>query len=226
MNTIHDMGGMHGFGPVATEAHEPVFHAEWEGRVYALVRLVGPWAQGRDWPGFRFALEAVPPEDYLRMSYYERWYWSLIERPLVAVGLVTLDEITAGHADTGRPAPQRLPSNTNSGGSRLPDPAAAYRVGETVRARELNPVGHTRLPRYTRDKVGVIHADNGVYALQDTDANGRRLGNFPQHVYTVQFSARELWGEQGHPNDQVYVDLWESYLEPQQPLTGNGSPRQ
>jgi nitrile hydratase len=82
-----------------------------------------------------------------------------------------------------------------------------------VRARNINPEGHTRLPRYTRGRRGRIVRDNGVFALQDTDVNGQSLGGRPQHVFTVRFAARELWGEQASARDSVYVDLWEDYLE-------------
>ncbi len=215
MNTIHDMGGMHGFGPINPEENEPVFHEEWEGRVYGLIFNTGQWGQGRDWPGFRFALEALPPEDYLRMSYYERWYWALVENRLVNSDLVTVEEIEAGEADASRPRPQILSATSEPLGSGLLDIdiEAAFDIGDTIRVKEANPIGHTRVPRYTRDKTGIIHSVNGVYALQDTDAQGQLLGNYPQQVYTVKFTARELWGEQGHANDLVYVDFWESYLE-------------
>ncbi len=91
---------------------------------------------------------------------------------------------------------------------------ARFQSGQQVRARNLHPRGHTRLPRYTRGKLGTILSDRGVFALQDTDENGLPLGDRPQHVYTVRFAARELWGEQASTRDSVYVELWEDYLEP------------
>ena len=75
MNSIHDMGGMHGFGLIVAEEEEPVFHAAWEGRVYAMVRVWYPWARYKSWGSFRHNLEKIPPSDYLKMSYYERWFY-------------------------------------------------------------------------------------------------------------------------------------------------------
>ena len=88
----------------------------------------------------------------------------------------------------------------------------SFQVGQHVRARNLNPIGHTRLPRYARGKTGTIERDNGVYVFPDTNAHF--LGEKPQHVYSVRFTAHELWGEQASPHDAIYIDLWDDYLEP------------
>jgi nitrile hydratase len=82
-----------------------------------------------------------------------------------------------------------------------------------VLARNINPVGHTRLPRYLRGKRGTVTRDHGVFNLQDTDAEGYSLGEFPQHVYTVRFDASEVWGPDGGKRDVIFADLWESYLD-------------
>jgi len=87
-----------------------------------------------------------------------------------------------------------------------------FKEGEHVRARNINPVGHTRLPRYARGKAGTIERDHGVFVFPDTNAHF--LGEKPQHVYSVRFSARELWGDQAVPQDAVYLDMWDDYLEP------------
>jgi len=217
MNGIHDMGGMHGMGPIEAEKNEPVFHARWEGRVYALTRAVG--ATGK--VGFsRYQLERIPPEDYLRMSYYEKWLTSLIDR-LAASGLVTRAEIERGKRARG--SPKATPALTAAqvpelvarrGSARPRGPAPRFQLGQRVRARNINPIGHTRLPRYARGKMGAIERDFGIFGLQDTDADGYSLGAKPQHVYSVRFTARELWGEQASPRDSVYIDLWDDYLEP------------
>ena len=215
MNGIHDMGGMHGMGPMEIETNEPVFHEPWEGRVYALANLLGPWGTGRDWSGFRYTLESIPPAEYLRMSYYERWF-SMNETQVLNSGLVTAEELANGHADPNLPVPQLLPPTGTpplEPGLLDMDIAAAFRTEQQVRVKERNSPGHNRLPRYTRGKLGMVVSDNGVYALQDTDTEGQLLGNFPQHVYTVRFAATELWGDSGHENDAVYVDFWEVYLE-------------
>ncbi len=97
--------------------------------------------------------------------------------------------------------------------TRLPDAAAPrFRVGDSVTVRNDNPVTHTRLPRYVRGKTGVIHEDYGVFSFNDTNAHG--LGHKPQHVYSVRFSARALWGAGAPDRDGLYIDLFDDYLSP------------
>jgi len=81
-----------------------------------------------------------------------------------------------------------------------------------VRTRNMHPTGHTRLPRYARDKHGTVDRDHGVYVFPDTAASSG--DEKPQHVYSIRFAAPELWGEQASPRDAVYIDLWDDYLEP------------
>jgi nitrile hydratase beta subunit len=215
MNGVHDMGGMQGLGPISYDPNEPVFHERWEGRAWGLVSAVGPWGRGR-WGSSRYDLERTPAADYLRVSYYERWFLMVVNR-LLRTELITPEELASGTADPARPAPQRLPAPARP----LSAPAArvdvaekpVFKIGQRVRARNINPEGHTRLPRYTRGRVGTIVRHNGAFALQDTDANGIWLGGRPQPVYTVRFPARELWGAAASPRDTVNVDLWEDYLE-------------
>ena len=215
MNTIHDMGGMDGMGPIEAEPNEPVFHEPWEGRVLGLLleTWFGPWSRGRNWGSFRFALESIQADDYLRMSYYERWLEKLLVDRLLRSDLVTPAELESGKADPNRPRPTLFPESPRSD---RPDPPASpgFRPEQRVRARNMHPRGHTRLPRYTRGKYGTVVRDHGIFALQDTDENGQRLGDRPQHVYTVHFAGRELWGDRAAARDAVYVDMWEDYLEP------------
>ena len=216
MNGIHDMGGMDGFGAVEPEPDEPVFHHWWEARVFALRAALRPQDREPGWGSFRFDLERIPPADYLRMSYYERWFTACVDR-LLRAGLVTKAELETGRPAAGAPAPplRPAPAGQRSGPGRLDvDLAPRFRPGQDVRARTLHPPGHTRLPRYARGQPGVVTRDNGVYALQDTDEAGQSLGESPQHVYTVRFAARDLWGERASPRDAVYADLWEDHLEP------------
>jgi nitrile hydratase len=218
MNGIHDMGGMHGMGSIRYEPDEPVFHAAWEGRVFALNVAV---RAGRTWniDAGRYEIELIPPAEYLRMTYYERWLARLASL-LVKTGLVTRDEI-----ETGRPArgsAKSLPALTaarvstmirnGAAASRDVPTAPRFAVRERVRARIIHPAGHTRLPRYLRGKTGTIERDHGVYVFPDTNALFR--GENPQHVYSVRFAAQELWGSQASPRDAVYADLWDDYLEP------------
>ena len=215
MNGIHDMGGMDGMGPIEPEPNEPVFHEPWEGRVHALFMTItfGPWRVGRSWGSFRFELEQIPPGDYLRMTYYERWFVTLVAR-LLRSDFVTQAELESGTADPARPGPVLLPEPA-SADSPEPPVSPRFQAQQRVRARNLNRRGHTRLPRYARGKQGVVQLDHGVARLQDTDVDGRILGGGPrQHVYLVRFEGRELWGERASTRDAVYLDMWEDYLEP------------
>jgi len=211
MNGVHDMGGMQGFGPVDPERDEPVFHAPWEARVFAL-NLAGFGFRRWSVDAWRHALERVPAADYLRISYYERWLAGLTELTLGA-GLVTRDELGRGRAAAGEPqgaAPQ--PAQTPPDPSQAPPAAPRFSVGETVRARRVNPEGHTRLPRYARGCAGTVTALHGDQVFADANAHGP--GARPQPVYQVRFAARELWGECADPKTSVHLDLWEDYLEP------------
>jgi nitrile hydratase beta subunit len=217
MNGVHDMGGQQGMGPVEYERDEPVFHASWEGRIYALNRAMRAW---RKWSldTDRHAIELLAPVDYLRMSYYERWL-SRLETQVVKYGFVTNEELTSGQAASG--STKATPALTlASSGSWLsrgipssddPNVRASFKVGQRVRARNINPLGHTRLPRYVRGKTGVVRRDHGAYTFPDTNAHFQ--GEKRQHVYSVQFTAGELWGESASRRDSVYLDMWDDYLE-------------
>jgi nitrile hydratase subunit beta len=215
MNGVHDMGGMHGMGSIVHEKNEPVFHEGWEGRVYALSRAMGA-VQG--WRSSRYDIEVIPPADYMRMSYYEKWFARLVNIAL-NLGFVTPAELQSGKANPGvpkstpalRPEMVRVPAGAPAGLRRDVPIAARFKVGQPVRARNINPTGHTRLPRYARGKRGTIVKNHGVFVFPDTDVHG--LGEKPQHEYTVRFTARELWGEQASARDSVYIDMWEDYLE-------------
>src|SRR5690348_13702882 len=107
VNGVHDMGGMHGFGPIEAEPGEPTFHHEWEARCLALNRAMG-FAGIWNIDEARAAIENLPPHRYLAMSYYERWALRL-QNLLTERGLVDDQEITAGHASRpGKPLPRML----------------------------------------------------------------------------------------------------------------------
>ncbi len=218
MNSIHDMGGMHGMGPIQYEKDEPVFHARWEALAFALNMAT---RAERKWniDAGRHEIELIPAAEYLRMSYYEKWT-ARLEKLLVKSGMLTQAEL-----DTGKPAPgspkatpavtaDQVPGMLRTGAiaSRAVTIERRFQIGQRVRARNINPTGHTRLPRYARGKFGAIHHHHGVYVFPDT--NAQFLGEKPQHVYSVRFAARELWGHQASPRDSVYIDMWDDYLEP------------
>ena len=218
MNGVHDMGGMHGMGPIQPEKNEPVFHAPWEGRLFALRRATGAW---RKWniDTTRYQVEIVPPVEYLRLSYFARQFVAFVEI-LVNSGLLTRTEIETATPAAGQPklnppltAEKAAELVAKGVPTRRDVPVAArFQTGQRVRARNMHPVGHTRLPRYVRGKAGVIDRDHGVFVFPDTNAHF--LGESPQHVYSVRFAARELWGQQAAPLDSVYVDMWDDYLDP------------
>jgi len=201
---------------VNPEKHEPVFHARWEARCFALWTAVpGEWSINAD----RYSKELIPPAEYLRMSYYEKVAVG-IEELAVQTRLVTREELASGKPN-GAPIPSSVKvlkaadvATTIANGykSRRDVPAKPrFAIGQQVRARNIHPLGHTRLPRYARGKRGVVASDYGVFVFPDSDAAG--LGEKPQHVYSVRFTARELWGAAANPRDTVYIDLWDDHLE-------------
>jgi nitrile hydratase subunit beta len=218
MNGIHDMGGMDGFGPVFREENEPVFHSDWERRTWGLaltiLRKIGVSADE-----LRHAIERIPPARYLASSYYERWL-AAVETILLERGVVTREEFRAALGDEGAGAiakPAEGPPA--SSGARSKAPKARFKPGDPVRARNINPPGHTRLPRYARGKAGVVVRDWGVFVFPDTNAH--RAGTRQQHCYAVAFDAHELWGKPARAKERVNIDLWEDYLE----LAGTTRPK-
>lgn len=217
-NTVHDMGGMHGFGPVRPEENEPPFHAEWEGRVLGMQRAMGVtglWTID----GGRASLEALPPVEYLRSSYYRRWFLGLEQR-LLKHGLIAEDEIAAGHSLRRGTALNRtlklsdVQKPPRRGNFERPSRAPAkFKIGDAVHTRLLNPTTHTRLPRYARDKIGAVEAIRGCQVYPDTAAISV-ANEDPEWLYTVVFDGRELWGDAAEPGLTVSIDAFEPYLEP------------
>jgi hypothetical protein len=89
---------------------------------------------------------------------------------------------------------------------------AKFAAGDRVIVRNINPRGHTRAPRYIRCKTGTIDRDHGTFVFPDSHAHGK--GPHPQHVYSVRFTARQVWGDDAAPHDVIYIDLWDDYLDP------------
>lgn len=216
MNGPHDMGGQHGFGPVDPPAHEPLFHAAWERRAFAVtlaMGMTGSWNIDIS----RHARERIPAQQYWDASYYEIWARGL-ERLLLEAGLVTAEEVASGKSAVPAKPVKRVataemvPAILARGGpvDRAPQVPARFSAGDLIRTRNIHPEGHTRLPRYARGRAGEIISVNGCHVFPDANAHGR--GEDPQWLYTVRFTARELWGQQN--KDAVMLDLWEPYLDP------------
>lgn len=216
MDGIHDMGGMHGFGPIPYEKNEPTFHHDWERRVWGVCQA----STYPDWANLdngRHSLELMPPRLYVSYSYFERWLYGLTTT-LLTGGLVTLDEVKNAKAASGSIR------RTDAAGPETVDPYAheeyrreiesprRFAVGDPVRTGNPHPAGHTRLPRYARDKLGQVHLHHGAHVLPDSHAHGK--GECPTHLYTVAFPARELWGLEANARDKGFLDVWECHLDP------------
>jgi len=218
MNGAHDMGGVMGFGPVVAEKNEPVFHFEWERRVRAITMAMGA-PMGSNIDQGRFAREDRSPSDYLSKTYYELWFAGLT-RMLLDRDLVTGEELRAGRSiDPAKPVPRLLKAEDvapvlakgRSYKRTIREPAR-FKTGDRVRARNMHPTGHTRIPRYVRGHIGIVTHVYGAHVFPDSNAAG--LGEAPQWLYNIRFTGRELWGEAADPAVTVSVDAWESYLEP------------
>jgi nitrile hydratase beta subunit len=220
MNGGQDLGGMMGFGAVQPEPDPQVsggshFHEPWEESAFAVTlaaSALGFWSIDEA----RHARESLHPGEYLSSSYYEIWFKGL-ERLLLAHGLVSREELGSGRQQQAplpvRPlrAAQVAPGLARGTPySRPPEAPPRHQVGDVVRTRNVHPQGHTRLPRYARGKTGVVDRCHGVFVFPDAQVAG--LGEAPQWLYTVRFTAEELWGDSACPGLIVSIDAWESYL--------------
>jgi nitrile hydratase subunit beta len=222
MNGVHDLGGMDGFGPVVREPNEPVFHEPWERRVFGMV--LASMAQGLcNIDETRHAIERMAPAHYLGSTYYEHWLAGL-ERLMLEKGKLSTSEVETRLREiaAGSPPPaerqnpglaQALLQGIHAGAPVSRGKGRArFREGQAVRVRKMNPHGHTRCPRYVRGAKGTIEHVRERFVFPDAHAHGG--GEAPQVLYTVGFAAAELWGADAEGRGGVYVDLWESYLEP------------
>jgi nitrile hydratase len=224
MDSIHDLGGRHGLGAVNPEEDEPVFHSDWERSVLVMFPAMA-MAGAFNLDEFRAGMEQIPAPEYLTSRYYEHWLESM-ERFGVRAGIVDpadLEERTRHYLENpGENAPKAdkpemvdaLRQLIASGDDyrRPTDAPPLFAVGDKVRVRPEASTTHTRRAGYVRGHVGEVVATHGAYVYPDTNAIGQ--GDSPQHLYTVKFSARELWGgeEPGAANSVVHMDLWEPYL--------------
>lgn len=210
MNGVHDLGGMQSFGPVRPEPDEPPFHHDWERRTLAVTLAMGAlglWNIDQ----MRHVRESLPPAQYLSSSYYEIWQQGLQD---AVQELRLLDDVPDGV--DARSAEELIEMFSTRGSYERPvDHGPRYAVGQRVRARNHNPAGHTRLPRYARGRIGTVVAVRGAHVFPDRNAVplGQRPEADPEWLYTVDFSGTELWGDDADPNLTVSVDAWEPYLE-------------
>lgn len=220
MNGAHDLGGTMGFGEVAPEpeATEPVFHSDWERRTLAVTlagAMLGRWSLDES----RHVRENRPPALYLSSAYYRIWLDAL-ESLLVTHGLVDAGELAEGRAHgPGDPDVAAVSAGTvaralgrGAPTERPVDTGPVFAVGQSVRARNIHPAGHTRLPRYVRGHRGTVELVHGAHVFPDSNAHGH--GENPEWLYTVRFTGPELWGRDADAGVEISVDAWESYLEP------------
>ena len=218
-NSVHDMGGMHGFGVLPLEDNEPLFAEDWQARICGnLLASMGLFGVTLD--NVRSRMEHMPPDLYLKSSYYEKWLYAL-EQLVVEKGLCSQDDLNAlaaGKDVALEKDMDPIPTEgllafmaTGASAERQIDTPAQFKVGDRVRAINFNIEGHTRLPRYVRGHVGVITGDHGGQIYPEVSA--RLEGDGPERLYTVEFTAQELWGKEANPNDTLRIDLWEPYLE-------------
>jgi hypothetical protein len=188
---VHDLGGMHGFGPVPIEVDEPLFHEPWEGRVWRMLATVmGATTIDR----FRYTIEQMPPAEYLASSYYARWLWA-VERLAAEQGIL---ESPDAPPRVARPSPE------------MPTWDGRFRPGERVRVRNPVTSGHTRVPRYLRRHVGTVERVAFAWPNPTESAATGTYGE-PELVYTVAFAGADLFGPAA--DHTLTADLGESDLE-------------
>lgn len=216
MNGPHDLGGRHGFGPVTPEDESIRFHSDWEKRALGVTLAAGALGYW-NLDASRHARECLPPATYLGASYYEIWVRAL-ETLLQSAGEVSEAELTARHAHTPGLrserclTPEAVPRVLSAGGpTDRTGPEPRFVVGDAVRTRNHQPSSHTRLPAYARGANGTVTAIHGCHVYPDS--NARFEGDAPQPLYTVRFSATELYGADADPTLSVSIDAWEPYLE-------------
>jgi len=217
MDGVHDLGGREGFGPIVDRADDKPFHAGWEMRAFGVTqaaRASSSWTI--DW--FRHCRELAVPVDYLTRPYFDQWITTLAAQ-MIDEGHLTLDEIKRGAAAFA-PSPSVPPQTPEAARASVTNPRSfaasvdtppRFALGERVRCRLDGASGHTRLPQYVRGRTGEIRGHHGGHVLADASARGERRG---EHLYTVGFASADLWAEAKGRADGVFVDLWESYLEP------------
>lgn len=214
MDGIHDMGGMHGFGPVPT-AEETSFHHEWERTVFGIDRVLK--AMGiYNIDEKRHAIERLDPQTYVSSSYFERWLYAL--ETLLRENTTFEVDTTTPPAEPEPPDPHVQEEILTKVRESLYSPSRfdqspkspQFKEGESVRVLNHAPSGHTRCPRYVRRAIGTIHNHHGTFTYPDDNAHGKSTA---QPLYSVAFDANDLWENTDSSTHTIYIDLWESYLE-------------
>ena len=215
MNGPQDMGGMMGFGPVRPEVNEPVFHEEWERRVLGLTLAMDACGQWNI-DILRHTRECFPAEIYWSVPYYDLRIEAHI-KVMLERGMINEAELLAGRMQAP-PKPVKTVLHAEdvwpvlAKGSPYMRPAASsplFKAGDRVKVRNLHVPGHIRLPGYLRGKTGEIALYHKAHVFPDS--NSRGAGENPQHLYTVRFTARDVFGVS--TDDELQAALFEPYLE-------------
>jgi len=219
---MHDLGGKREFfGPVPYTSTEPVFHDEWEGRVYGIATFVQT-VFGPNFDSFRAVMEKLPPQEY-RGPYYARWL-GVLERMLASYASgrksaprwkVAGASFAVRHVITRPTLPRFMNVHVVPrivGGAKRAYQKPKFRVGDAVRVRAKRAEGHTRQPAYVTGRRGVVVAHRGAAVFADVHAADRV--KVAEHLYAVAFDGAELWGDQAEPNTEIRIELFEPYLEP------------
>ena len=200
------------------------FHLDWEKRTYGIViAMAYAHRVPRTTDESRYMIERLPPEVYLGAAYFERWLLGA-EKNYEAYGLFSAEELEARRRELAAKPAAPLPRNTDpeqvervlaglraGPTDRAFDGEPTYAPGDAVVARTIHTKRHTRLPRYVRGKAGVVDCVRGAFPLPELAAEGQRE---LEVVYEVRFEGEELWGDSAEPGTCVYLQLWESYLQP------------
>lgn len=214
MDGIHDLGGKQGHGPVPVQSGDADFAHDWERRMWGLARAGIAHGITIDW--FRHGLERMVPSDYLSFAYFQKWATNFLMM-MIDNGQITFDEVVAGHSNRkaeGAPAMSldemlEFQRGLHTDFSRPIDTPAKYGLGDVVTTKSHTTAAHSRLPQYAQGRSGRIIACHGAHLLPDQGAKGVHVA---EHLYTVEFSSRELWGNDANPRDSVTLELWESYF--------------
>ena len=217
MDGVHDLGGIQGFGPIEIEDDHVPSKSDWGVRSFA-IQLSASYPGGFSVDWIRHVAQCIPPAAYLDIEYYDRWY-RMVAGVLLDGGWVSLDELKSGKS-TAMPSgagpalqPEAVATIMREGmqSTRPAQGQEAFSVGDAVMAKFHAPLGPTRLPRYVRGQTGQIEGFRGWHALPDACGLGEDRA---EPLYNVSFLAHRIWDDVTAPNDKVYLDLWQSYLDP------------
>ncbi len=220
MSSIADIGGSEGWGAAQVpDNDEPPFGEPWEGRAFALTLLTMGRVSGQNLDAFRYALDRLDHAAYHDDGYYGRWLNAaelmLTDSAILAPGAVDARarNMSGEHVDEPEVPEAKKPdyAATAAGSLREVEAPARFAAGDAVRAKDVEPAAATKLPRYVRGHAGVVESVQPAHLLPDTHAVFE--GENAQHVYTVRFDSRELWGADAEPF-QLTIELFDSYLEP------------